>query len=153
MSDTVTVQPTAPLEEWRKPLREIGQDPFGEERSEILTKKHLETLLVSGDPEAAGIVQNAIESFAQELALVTRRFLKLKGWKDVERLIMGGGFTGSRVRELVIGRFSCRISRRGVHRRDAQLSEAQTRPPRSPRRRSDSLATLLRIAREKPAAG
>src|SRR5579871_3190293 len=94
------------IEEWRKPLREIGHDPFGEEQSESLTKKHLDALLVSGDREAAGIVQGAIESFAQELALVTRRFLKLKGWKDVERLVMGGGFSGSRVGELAIGRAS-----------------------------------------------
>jgi hypothetical protein len=92
------------IDHWRKPLREIGHDPFGDEQSETLTKKHLDTLLVSGDREAAGIVQGAIESFAQELALVTRRFLKLKGWKDVERVVMGGGFSGSRVGELAIGR-------------------------------------------------
>ena len=60
----------------------------------------------SGDREAAGIVQGAIESFAQELALVTRQFLKLKGWKDAERLVIGGGFSGSRVGELAIGRAS-----------------------------------------------
>jgi ROK family len=94
------------IDEWRKPLHEIGQDPFGDERSEILTKKHLDTLLVSGDREAAGIVHGAIESFAQELALVTRRFLKLKGWRDLERLVIGGGFSGSRVGELAIGRGS-----------------------------------------------
>src|SRR5262249_49758719 len=94
------------IEKWRKPLREIGQDPFGEERSEILTKQHLDALLVSGNREAAGIVHGAIESFAQELALITRRFLKLKGWKDVERLVMGGGFSGCRVGELAIGRAS-----------------------------------------------
>jgi hypothetical protein len=86
--------------------REIGQDPFGEERSEALAKKHLDALLVSGDREAAGIVQDAIESFAQELALVVRRFLKLKGWKQIERLVFGGGFSGSRVGELAIGRAS-----------------------------------------------
>ena len=94
------------IEEWRRPLRDIGHDPFGDEQSKSLTKKHLDTLLVSGDREAAGIVQGAIESFAQELVLVTRRFLKLKGWKDAERLLIGGGFSGSRVGELAIGRAS-----------------------------------------------
>ena len=94
------------IEDWRQPLRDLGQDPFGDEQSETLTKKHLDTLLVSGDREAAGIVQGAIESFAQELALVTRRFLKVKGWKDAERLVIGGGFSGSRVGELAIGRAS-----------------------------------------------
>jgi hypothetical protein len=94
------------VENWRKPLRELGHDPFGDEPSSELTKKRLDTLFAGGDPEAAGIVHGAIESFAQELALVTRRFLKLKAWKDVERLIIGGGFSGSRVGELAIGRAS-----------------------------------------------
>ena len=40
------------IDEWRKPLRELGQDPFGDEVSEVLTKKHLDGLLVSGDREA-----------------------------------------------------------------------------------------------------
>jgi hypothetical protein len=94
------------IEDWRKPLRDIGQDPFGEERSSELAKKHLDGLLVAGDREAAGVVHGAIESFAQELALVIRSFLKLKKWKDVERLVIGGGFSGSRVGELAIGRAS-----------------------------------------------
>jgi hypothetical protein len=94
------------LEEWRKPLREAGQDPFGEEASPAVSKKRLDEVLVAGDGEAAGVVQGAIESFAQELAHVTRRFLKLKEWKDAERLLIGGGFAGSRVGELAIGRAS-----------------------------------------------
>src|SRR5215471_4661779 len=49
---------------------------------------------------------NAIESFAQELAGVLQRFLKLKEWRDAERLVFGGGFSGSRVGELAIGRAS-----------------------------------------------
>lgn len=94
------------VENWRKPLRDAGSDPFGDEPSETISKKRLDTLLANGDPEAAGIVHGAIEDFAQELALVTRRFLKLKAWKDVERLVVGGGFRGSRVGELAIGRAS-----------------------------------------------
>ncbi len=94
------------IENWRKPLRELGHDPFGDELSKSITKKRLDTLLANGDLEAAGIVHGAIESFAQELALVARRFLKLKGWKDAERLVIGGGFSGSRVGEMAIGRAS-----------------------------------------------
>jgi hypothetical protein len=94
------------LDEWRKPLQEIGQDPFGDTETTELTKKKLDALLTSGDPEAAGIVQGAIESFAQELSLVLQRFLKLKGWKDAERIVIGGGFSGRRVGELAIGRAS-----------------------------------------------
>jgi predicted NBD/HSP70 family sugar kinase len=94
------------LDEWRKPLHAIGQDPFGDASSEALSRKKLDTLLSGGDPEAAAIVQGAIESFAQEFARVIQRFLKLKAWKDAERLIVGGGFSGRRVGELAIGRTS-----------------------------------------------
>ena len=92
------------IENWRKQLRKNGDDPFGDEPSDKISKKALDTLLAKGDPEAAGILQGAIEDFSQELALVIRRFLKTKGWKDTERIVVGGGFRASRVGELVIGR-------------------------------------------------
>ena len=94
------------IESWRKPLREIGEDPFGDVPSSTLAKKRLDGILANGDPETAGIIQGAIESFAQELALVLRRFLKLKEWKAAERIVIGGGFSGSRVGELAVGRAS-----------------------------------------------
>jgi predicted NBD/HSP70 family sugar kinase len=94
------------IDAWRKPLRDLGNDPFGDEPSGELSRKSLDALLSNGDPEAAGVIQSAIESFAQELALVTRRFLKVKEWKNVERLVIGGGLRGSRVGELAIGRMS-----------------------------------------------
>ena len=51
------------------------------------------------------MLQGAIEDFAQEFALVIRRYLKLKAWRDTERVPMiGGGFRASRVGELAIGR-------------------------------------------------
>jgi ROK family len=92
------------IENWRKPLRKAGKDPFGDEPSEELSKKTLDSLLTEGDVEAAGILQGAIEDFAQELALVIRRFLKLKAWRDTERIVVGGGFRDSRYGELAIGR-------------------------------------------------
>lgn len=92
------------VERWRKPLRALGEDPFGDEASDKLSKKALDDLLTAGDPEAAGVVHSAIEDFAQELAAVTRRFLKLKAWRDTERIVVGGGFRASRVGELAIGR-------------------------------------------------
>jgi len=94
------------IDEWRKPLRRIGQDPFGDEVSTKIAKKKLDDLLAKGDVESAGVVQGAIESFAQELAAVLRRFFKLKTWKRAERIVFGGGFSGSRVGELAIGRAS-----------------------------------------------
>ena len=50
------------------------------------------------------MVQAAIEDFSQNLALVIRRFLKLKAWRETERLAIGGGFRASRIGELAIGR-------------------------------------------------
>ena len=92
------------IENWRKPLRKSGHDPFGDEASDEISKKKLDALLSAGDLEAAAVVQGAIEDFAQELALVIRRFLKLKAWRDAERIAVGGGFRAGRVGELAIGR-------------------------------------------------
>lgn len=92
------------IENWRKPLRKNGDDPFGDEKSDDIPKKTLDALLTKGDTEAAGVVQGAIEDFSQEFALVIRRYLRTKDWKDTERIVVGGGFRGSRVGELVIGR-------------------------------------------------
>jgi predicted NBD/HSP70 family sugar kinase len=94
------------IEDWRKPLRKIGRDPFGGKNKEAVSRKQLDELLAAGEREAAGVVQGAIEDFAHELAAVIQRFLKLKGWKDAERLVIGGGLAGSRVGELAIGRAS-----------------------------------------------
>jgi predicted NBD/HSP70 family sugar kinase len=94
------------IDKWRKPLRDLGQDPFGDEPSENLTKKALDALLAEGHPEAAGVLHGAIEEFAQELAEVTRRFLKIKPWRDTERIVIGGGLRRGRVGELAIGRAS-----------------------------------------------
>jgi predicted NBD/HSP70 family sugar kinase len=92
------------LENWRKPLRKDGEDPFGDEASKEISKKTLDALLTDGNPEAAGVLQGAIEDFAQEFALVIRRYLKLKAWRDTKRIVIGGGFRASRVGELTIGR-------------------------------------------------
>jgi hypothetical protein len=92
------------IENWRKPLRKTGDDPFGDQLSDDIPKKTLDGLLSKGDAEAAGILQGAIEDFSQELALVIRRYLKTKSWKDTECIVIGGGFRASRVGELVIGR-------------------------------------------------
>src|SRR5260221_1054929 len=92
------------LTDWRERLARLGEDPFGDTPTAEITKKKLEKVLQSGDAAAAGLVQGAICEFAQELAGVTRRFLRLKAWRGTERIAIGGGFRESRIGELAIGR-------------------------------------------------
>ena len=102
------------LETWREPLRALDADPLGETPSADVGKKRLDQLLAAGDPEEAGLVHSAVEEFAQELAAVIRRFLKVKGWKDTESIVIGGGFRASRVGELAIGRAAVLLKSGGV---------------------------------------
>jgi predicted NBD/HSP70 family sugar kinase len=102
------------LEDWRERLRENGEDPVGEEPSHSISKKKLDKMLLEGDPEAAGVVQGAIEEFAQELATVIRRFLRLKAWRDTGRIVVGGGLRDSRVGELSIGRAAVLLKADGI---------------------------------------
>jgi predicted NBD/HSP70 family sugar kinase len=92
------------FDKWRKPLHKSGEDPFGDERSDKISKKTLDAILVGDDTEASAVVHSAIEEFAQELAYVTRRFLKTKAWAKTERIVVGGGFRDSRLGELAIAR-------------------------------------------------
>lgn len=92
------------IDDWRDRLAQYGDDPFGEVEGAELNKKMLDKILASGDAEAAGVIHGAIEDFANELATVIRRFLKLKGCKDTEAIVIGGGFRRGRIGELTIGR-------------------------------------------------
>jgi hypothetical protein len=92
------------LEDWRERMRKAGEDPLGETPSDEISKKTLDKLLTGGDAEAAGLIHGAIEDFSQEFAAVIRRFLRLKEWKDTERIVVGGGLRESRIGELAIGR-------------------------------------------------
>src|SRR5256886_1131050 len=92
------------FDRWRKPLRKSGEDPFGDEPSDKINKKTLDAILVGDDVEASAVLQSAIEEFAQQLAYVTRRFLKTKAWAKTERIVVGGGFRESRLGELAIAR-------------------------------------------------
>ena len=92
------------FDRWRKPLKKSGEDPFGDEPSDKISKKTLDAILVGDDTEASAVVHSAIEEFAQELAYVTRRFLKTKAWAKTERIVVGGGFRDSRLGELAIAR-------------------------------------------------
>ena len=93
------------LDGLRKPLKKSGDDPLGKKSTERdpQGRRSIEAL-VGDDVGAAALVHGAIEEFAQELAYVTRRFLKTKAWADTERIVVGGGFRQSRVGEIAIAR-------------------------------------------------
>jgi predicted NBD/HSP70 family sugar kinase len=113
------------IDHLRKLLRKRGEDPLGDEPTGDLSKKTLDKLLAAGEPEAAGVVQGAIEDFAHEFARVIRRFLKLKAWRETERIVVGGGFRASRVGELVIGRADVILKADGV---DVELAAIRNDP-------------------------
>src|SRR5476651_2838054 len=92
------------LDTLRKPLKKNGDDPLGTKSAEAIGKNALDEALVGDDIHASALVHGAIEEFAQQLAHVTRRFLKTKAWADTERIVVGGGFRQSRLGELAIAR-------------------------------------------------
>lgn len=101
------------VDELRERLRKVGEDPFGETPTEDLSRKKLDKILGEGDLEAAGVVQGAIEEFATEVATVITRFMRIKAWKDLERIVVGGGLRASRIGELVIGRTMVKLKEMG----------------------------------------
>lgn len=106
------------LDDWRERMAKSGEDPLGEAASSDISKKQLDKLLTDGDPAVAGMIHSAIEEFAQEFSAVIRRFLRLKEWKNTERIVVGGGLRQSRVGELAIGRTAVILKAAGI---DIQL--------------------------------
>ena len=102
------------LDDLRKRLKKVDEDPLGETPSKDISKKRLDRLLVSGDPESAAVVQGAIEDYANELAGVIRRYLKTKEWRDTERIVVGGGLKESRVGALAVGRTAVILKTDGI---------------------------------------
>ena len=92
------------LDKWRKVLSQLGEEAFGSKPSSEISKKDIAALLAKGDGLESAVVFSAIEEFAQQLTSVIRQFLRLKAWKDTECLVIGGGFSDSRIGELAIGR-------------------------------------------------
>ncbi|KPF71257.1 glucokinase [Bosea sp. AAP35] len=91
------------LDALRAEFREQRGDPLKGKTAEI-SKGDLDALLRDGDPHEGALILSAIENFAQSLAFVIRRFVRLKSWAQVERIAVGGGFRDSRIGELAIGR-------------------------------------------------
>jgi len=100
------------LDALRSHLRQQGGDPLKGETAEV-SKQELDALLEKGDPNEAALVLSAVEHFAQSLAFVIRRFVRLKAWASVERIVVGGGFRESRIGELAIARAGIILSTDG----------------------------------------
>lgn len=102
------------LEAWRRRLRKIDADPLGDVETSDLSKSDLDRLMDSEDAEAAALIHGAIEDFAQDLAEVIRRYRRTRGWKPVERIVAGGGFSDSRVGEMAIARTAVILKADGI---------------------------------------
>jgi predicted NBD/HSP70 family sugar kinase len=102
------------LDGLRKPLQKNGDDPLGKKDTKEIGKSTLDEALLGDDIAAAALVHGAIEDFAQELAYVTRRFLKSKAWADTECIVVGGGFRQSRIGELAIARTDLLLKAEGI---------------------------------------
>jgi hypothetical protein len=101
------------LDQWRKNVGKNGADPFGDTPTWKLTKSQLDKYFKGDDPLAAGLVHSAIEEFAGELATVTARFLQLEEWKTTERIVVGGGLSGSHIGRLAVGRALLMLKEKG----------------------------------------
>ena len=102
------------LEDWRERLRVHGDDPFGDIPTREISKSKLDKLLAGGDPLTAGLVHTVVEEFAQELATVVRRFLRLEGWRGTERIVVGGGLSESHIGQLAMGRAAVLLKGEGI---------------------------------------
>ena len=104
----------AAVERWRRTARLSGDDPFGKRHSMKIAKKELDAALASDDCQARCIVLGAIQEFAASLALLVERFLLVRGWRDTERIVVGGGLRASATGELIIRRAQALLHDQGM---------------------------------------
>jgi predicted NBD/HSP70 family sugar kinase len=102
------------LDDWRERVAQHGNDPLGDKKTEEISKGQLDKILESDDPVAAGLIHSAVEEFAQELATVVRRFLRLEKWKGTERIVIGGGLSSSHIGRLAMGRAAVLLNAEGI---------------------------------------
>jgi hypothetical protein len=102
------------VDDIRKTLKDVDDDPLGDIPTEEIGKEKLAALLAKGSPEQAGVVQTAIDEFARQLAFVIRKFMRLKDWRDTECIVIGGGFSGSLIGRLAVGRAAVLLKSDGM---------------------------------------
>lgn len=102
------------IEGFRRNSQKFGDDPMRDLPTADFSKKKLGSLLNGEEPEAAVIVQTAIDDFAQDIADVLQRFLQDKNWAGVKRIVVGGGFKEGIVGERTIAAASLRLKSMGI---------------------------------------
>ncbi len=103
------------LDDWRERVAStLDEDPFGDTPTGKIPKSTLDKVLAGTDTVAAGLVHTAIEEFAHELATVVRRFLRLEGWRETERIVIGGGLSASHIGQLAMGRAQVLLAGEGI---------------------------------------
>lgn len=102
------------LDDWRKRIRKVGDDPIGKIETDKLSKKKIDAILKGDDLAAAALIMGAVEDFAQDFADVIGTFLKDKRWGKTERIVVGGGFRRSHFGELAIARTMVILKAAGV---------------------------------------
>lgn len=93
-----------------------GKDPFGRARSDELSKKDIDLVLVGGDADASHVTHLAVEEFSRRLVHVVQCFRAQPSWQDVKRIVLGGGLPESQFGQLAIRRAQrmLRSARSGV---------------------------------------
>lgn len=92
------------VDEWRKLSAKADIDPLGKTSSMKVGRQGLADMLDAGPPRAAAVVASAVDEFAHELAMVIRRYLHLRDWRKTECIVIGGGFSASRIGQLAAAR-------------------------------------------------
>jgi hypothetical protein len=77
------------LDRVRREAGDVAENGLAPARD--MSKDEIDAILTGDDLGAAAVVQGAIEEFAQNLTAVAQRFLRQPSWKDVERIVVGGG--------------------------------------------------------------
>ncbi|QGW64474.1 ROK family protein [Lysobacter soli] len=93
-----------------------GKDPFGRTRSDELSKKDIDLVLLGGDADASHVTHLAVEEYARRLVHVVQRFREQPSWDGVKRIVIGGGMPESQFGQLAIRRAQrmLRSARSGV---------------------------------------
>lgn len=102
------------LHAWRKILRNHADDPLGKSLSDEPSKKKIDALLDGKDMAGMALAMSAAEDFSRDFAEIVKKFLSFKGWEKTERIVIGGGFSDSKVGQLAIARTTMLLRAEGI---------------------------------------